>query len=170
MTMSDQDTVFVVGSIVAIVALLLWVLRCAYRGGVLDGYRTAEAPNDVLWNRCRRILRLYGVRVNDARPWKRAPGDEECADYEKGEPNPNATCETDGHYLCGGCVLNVHRQPDHDCKTRSSCYQPELVRKERPCSRCGGERVVRGPCPDHPEGHAVVSCLVNHYAPCPVCA
>ena len=33
-----------------------------------------------------------------------------CRDYKKGEPDWQAVCETDGHYLCAGCRWNEHRK------------------------------------------------------------
>ena len=42
--------------------------------------------------------------------WKRDP-DHPCEEYEVGPVLSNATCETDGHYLCKECQENVKRTP-----------------------------------------------------------
>ena len=33
----------------------------------------------------------------------------ECRDFQEGEAEGNAQCETDGHYLCAGCKWNARR-------------------------------------------------------------
>ena len=42
--------------------------------------------------------------------WKRDP-DFPCEAYEVGPVLANATCETDGHYLCKDCRENAQRRP-----------------------------------------------------------
>ena len=42
--------------------------------------------------------------------WKRDP-DFPCEDYQAGPVLSNATCETDGHYLCRDCQKNAQRRP-----------------------------------------------------------
>lgn len=54
--------------------------------------------------------------------------DDECVEYSAGEPAGNSHCETDGHYLCRGCIHNLHRV-EHESST-PPCAFPDNVRKE----------------------------------------
>lgn len=60
-------------------------------------------------------------------PWRRDP-ESDCDLYEEGPVQVGTTCQTDGHYLCRGCVLNVHRLPDHECD-HDPCAFEELRHK-----------------------------------------
>ena len=118
----------------AILAIVLGIalaaVNAAYEHGVDAGWRTAMNPRDPLWNKTRLILRKFGEKVRLTTECVRAPGDEECVEYEFGPSASRAECETDGHYLCGGCVWNHHRVPNHECRTPESCAFPNRMRKD----------------------------------------
>ncbi len=61
-----------------------------------------------------------------APPFRRNPPDEgqDCPIYEVGAAVSGSDCQTDGHYLCAGCVHNIHRLEDHSPCHHSPCYGP----------------------------------------------
>jgi len=49
--------------------------------------------------------------------WRRDPDPGmDCEGFEVGPACPGAVCQTDGHYLCGECEENVHRNAEHYCQ------------------------------------------------------
>ena len=79
------------------------------------------------WDRLNRRLYIFpipmvGAMIQFKPTWKRDP-DFDCESYRKGVQEPHADCETDGHYLCAGCVRNVHRTGSPDCTFHKDCPQ-----------------------------------------------
>lgn len=57
----------------------------------------------------RREGQRQAMSEKEEKPFKRAPGDEDCEDFEQGKVSSRAMCETDGHFVCGYCKWNVSR-------------------------------------------------------------
>lgn len=121
-----------IGWCAAVVVVLLLVgaaRKASYRQGVRDGYLAHKEPDSPAWDPQRQIMRNEGEAVRLTTEFVRGPADEECRLYKVGIPAREAECETDGHYLCEGCVWNVHRRPNHECKG-GYCKHPELRRAD----------------------------------------
>lgn len=59
------------------------------------------------------IIPFLSFRIEFAPSFIRDP-ENECEDFVVGDVLPIADCETDGHYLCNGCEMNMHRNEEEE--------------------------------------------------------
>lgn len=100
------------GGYVLLFIVAVVVSKANYRNGVRDGWRAHRDDEDPLWDMQRKIVRESDWHERDLKlttEWIRGPELEECQDYKQGDVRPEAKCQTDGHYLCAGCIWNVNR-------------------------------------------------------------